>query len=68
VQSHYRVNLGVLSTGYIVPDGLDDDGAEAEINCVDALAAPTPTSSPMTSWRSFSPRLLLPAASSPESG
>jgi hypothetical protein len=38
VQSHYRVNLGAMSTGYIVPNGLDDDGAEAEMNCVDALA------------------------------
>jgi hypothetical protein len=41
VQSHYRVNLRALSTGYIIPDGLDDDGAEAEMNRVDALTAPT---------------------------
>jgi hypothetical protein len=40
MQSHYRVNLGALSTGYIIRDGLDDDGAEAEMNHVDALAAP----------------------------
>jgi hypothetical protein len=40
VQSHYRVNLGALSTGYVIPDVLDDDGAEAEMNRVDALAAP----------------------------
>jgi hypothetical protein len=40
VQSYYRVNLGVLAIGYIVPDGLDDDGAEAEVNCLDTLAAP----------------------------
>jgi hypothetical protein len=39
VVSHYRVNLGVLSTGYIIPEGLDDDGAEVEMNRVDALAA-----------------------------
>jgi hypothetical protein len=41
VQSHYRVDLGALSTCYIIPDGLEDDGAEAEVNHVDALAAPT---------------------------
>jgi hypothetical protein len=41
VRSHYRANLEALSTGYIIPDGLDDEGAEAEMNRVDALAAPT---------------------------
>jgi hypothetical protein len=40
VQSHYRVNLGALSTGYVIPEGLDDDGEEAEMNHVDLLAAP----------------------------
>jgi hypothetical protein len=40
VQSHYRVNLAALATGYIVADDLDDDGAEAEANRLDALAAP----------------------------
>jgi hypothetical protein len=40
VQLHYRVNLGALSTGYIIPDDLDDDSAEAKMNRVDALAAP----------------------------
>jgi hypothetical protein len=40
VQSHYRVNLVALATGYFVPDGLDDDGPEAEANHLDALAAP----------------------------
>jgi hypothetical protein len=40
VQSHYRVNLVALAMGYIVPDGIDDDGAEAEVNCLDALASP----------------------------
>jgi hypothetical protein len=38
VASHYRVNLGAISTGYVVPEGLDD---EVEMNRVDALAAPT---------------------------
>jgi hypothetical protein len=40
VQSHYQVNLRALSTRYIVPDSLDDDGAEAEMNRVDALVSP----------------------------
>jgi hypothetical protein len=37
VVSHYRVNLGAISTGYVVPVGVDD---EVEMNCVDMLAAP----------------------------
>jgi hypothetical protein len=37
VASHYRVNLGAISTGYVVPAGVDD---ELEMNCVDALATP----------------------------
>jgi hypothetical protein len=41
VQWHYRVNLVVLATGYIIADGLDDNAAEAEANRLDVLAAPT---------------------------
>jgi hypothetical protein len=37
VASHYRVNLGAISTGYVVPVAAD---GEVEMNCVDALAAP----------------------------
>jgi hypothetical protein len=37
VASHYRVNLRAISTGYVIPEGLDD---EVEMNRVDALAAP----------------------------
>jgi hypothetical protein len=37
VVSHYRVNLGAISTGYVVPVGIDD---EVEMNHVDMLAAP----------------------------
>jgi hypothetical protein len=37
VVSHYRVNLGVISTGYVIPTGVDD---EVEMNRVDTLAAP----------------------------
>jgi hypothetical protein len=40
VQSHYRVDLKALSTSYIIPEGLDDNSAEVEMNRVDALAAP----------------------------
>jgi hypothetical protein len=36
VASHYRVNLGAISTGYVVPVGVDD---EVKMNRVDALAA-----------------------------
>jgi hypothetical protein len=32
VASHYRFNLGVISTGYIILEGLDDEGAEVEMN------------------------------------
>jgi hypothetical protein len=66
VVSHYRVNLGALSTGYIIPEGLDNDGDEVEMNRVD-LPPLLPTSLPMTSWRSCSQTLLQPAPSSPES-
>jgi hypothetical protein len=37
VVSHYRVNLGAISSGYIIPVGV---GNEVEINRVDALTAP----------------------------
>jgi hypothetical protein len=35
---HYRVNLGAMSTGYVVPVGVDD---EVEMNRVDTLATPS---------------------------
>jgi hypothetical protein len=37
VVSHYRVNLRAISTGYVVPVGVDN---EVEMNRVDTLAAP----------------------------
>jgi hypothetical protein len=37
VVSHYWVKLGAISTGYVVPVGVD---AEVEMNRVDTLAAP----------------------------
>jgi hypothetical protein len=43
VQLHYLVNLAALATGYIVADDLDDDGAQAVVDHLDALAAPAAT-------------------------
>jgi hypothetical protein len=37
VASHYQVDLEAISTGYVVPVGVDD---EVAMNCVDTLAAP----------------------------
>jgi hypothetical protein len=37
VVSHYRVKLGAISTGYVVPVGVDE---EVEMNRVDTLAVP----------------------------
>jgi hypothetical protein len=37
VASHYQVDFEFVSTGYVVPDGVDDETA---INRADALAAP----------------------------
>jgi hypothetical protein len=38
VASHYQVDLEAVSTGYVVPVGVDD---EVAMNRADALAAPT---------------------------
>jgi hypothetical protein len=37
VASHYQVDLEAISTGYVVPVGVDD---EVAMNCVNTLAAP----------------------------
>jgi hypothetical protein len=37
VVSHYQVNLEAISTGYVIPVGVDD---EVAMNRADALAAP----------------------------
>jgi hypothetical protein len=37
VASHYQVDLDAVSTGYVVPVGVDD---EVAMNCADALVAP----------------------------
>jgi hypothetical protein len=37
VSSHYQVDLEAVSTGYVVPVGVDD---EVAMNRADALAAP----------------------------
>jgi hypothetical protein len=36
VASHYQVDFEAVSSGYVVPVGVDD---EVAINCADALAA-----------------------------
>jgi hypothetical protein len=48
------LNLAALATGYIVPNDLDEDGAEAEANRLDALAAPATDILATTSRRSSS--------------
>jgi hypothetical protein len=55
-----------MSMGYVIPEGLNNDGPEVEMNRVDVLTAPPPTSSPKISWRSCSRTLLRLATSSPE--
>jgi hypothetical protein len=37
VASHYQVNLEAITTGYVIPVGVND---EVVMNCADALAAP----------------------------
>jgi hypothetical protein len=37
VASHYQVDLEAVSTGYVVPVGVND---EVVMDCADALAAP----------------------------
>jgi ABC-type molybdate transport system substrate-binding protein len=37
VASHYQVDLDAVSTGYVVPVGVND---EVAMNCADTLAAP----------------------------
>jgi hypothetical protein len=37
VAAHYQIDLEAVSTGYVVPVGVDD---EVEMNRADALAAP----------------------------
>jgi hypothetical protein len=67
VQSHYRVNLRALDMCYIVPHGLDDDGAEAKVKPWTRLRPLPPTFSLMTSWRFFFQTLLPSGPSSLES-
>jgi hypothetical protein len=63
VASHYQVDFEAVSTGYVVPDGVDDETA---MNRADALAALLLTCSPRTSQTSSSRMLLPQAASKPE--
>jgi hypothetical protein len=40
VQSQYQIDVAALATSCLVADDLDDDGAEAEVNRLDAIATP----------------------------
>jgi hypothetical protein len=63
VASHYQVDLETISTGCVVPVGVDD---EVAMNCADALLPLPPTSSLRTSWTSSSRTLPRQAALKPE--
>jgi hypothetical protein len=52
VQSHNRVDLAALASGYIVADNLDDDGARLRRSVWTLLPLLPPTSLLMTSRRS----------------
>jgi hypothetical protein len=67
VVSHYRVNLGALSTGYIIPEGLDNVGGEVEMNHVDALTAPAADILANDFMEILFPEATPAAPSSPES-
>jgi hypothetical protein len=49
IASHYQVDFEVVSTGYVVPDGVDD---ETVMNRADVLATPT-TSVPSNDFTDF---------------
>jgi hypothetical protein len=66
VQSHNRVDLAALASGYIVADNLDDDGAMLRRSVWTLLPLLPPTSLLMTSRRSSCRTLLLLGPSSPE--
>jgi hypothetical protein len=55
------VDFKVVSSGYVVPVGVEDEEA---MNRADALAALLPTRSPRTSWSSCSQ--MPPASTTPK--
>jgi hypothetical protein len=63
VRSHYEVNLEAVASGYVFPEGVED---EVVMERADALAAALLTRSPKTSRTSCSPTLLMPASPKPE--
>jgi hypothetical protein len=67
VQSHYRVDVVALATGYIIADDLDNDGAEAEVNRLYALAAPAADILANDFEEVLFPNAPPPGPSSPES-
>jgi hypothetical protein len=63
VRSHYEVNLEAVASGYVVPEGVED---EVAMEHVDALAADAAETLTRTSWSSCSPTLLTSASPKPE--
>jgi hypothetical protein len=63
VASHYQVDFEAVSTGYIVPDKVDD---ETTMNCATRSPLLLPTCSPRTSRTSSSQTLPRQAAPKPE--
>jgi hypothetical protein len=64
VVSHYQVNLKAISTGYVIPFGVDD---EVAMDRADAFQLLPPTSLPRPSQTSSSRTPLRLAAPKPES-
>jgi hypothetical protein len=62
VGSHYQVDFEAVSSGYVVPVGVEDEEA---MNRADALPLLL-TRSPRTSWTSCSRTLPVPATLKPE--
>jgi hypothetical protein len=63
VRYQYEVNFEAVASGYVVPEGIED---EVAIEHVDALPLMPPRRSPRTSWSFCSPTLLTPARPKPE--
>jgi hypothetical protein len=63
VGSHYQVDFEAVSSGYVVPVGVED---EVAMERADALAAPAAECLPRTSWTSSSRMPPTPASLKPE--
>jgi hypothetical protein len=63
VRSHYEVNLEAVASGYVVPEGVEDEVAMERADALAAAAAETLAEDFETSC---SPTLLTPASPKPE--